>query len=93
MTVVNFNKLQRQEYEFLNTLDLISIIDKGTDVYSNIKRIENLYGENYQKYIKENNMIQDEFIFNAITTEEFANYFCKRYNCRLSTDIVYFFEF
>lgn len=93
MTVVNFNKLQKQEYEFLDTLDLMSIIDKDTDVYSNTKRIENLYGEKYQQYIKENSLIKDEFILNTITTEEFASYFCKRYNCRLSTDVVYFFEF
>ena len=93
MTVVNFNKLHKQEYEFLDTLDLMSIIDKDTDVYSNIKRIENLYREKYQKYIKENNLIPDEFIFNAVTTEEFASYFCKRYNCRISMDVVYFFEF
>ena len=93
MTVVNFNKLQKQEYDFLNTLDLMSIIDKDTDVYSNTKRIENLYGEKYQKYINENNMIPDEFILNCITSEEFADYFCKRYNCRLSMDVVYFFEF
>ena len=93
MTVVNFNKLQKQEYEFLDTLDLMSIIDKDTDVYSNTKRIENLCGEKYQKYIKENNMIPDEFILNAITAEEFADYFCKRYSCRLSMDVVYFFEF
>lgn len=93
MTVVNFNKLQKQEYEFLDTLDLMFIIDKDTDVYSNTKRIENLYGEKYQNYIKENNLIQDEFILNCITSEEFADYFCKRYNCRLSMDVVYFFEF
>lgn len=93
MTVVNFNKLQKQEYEFLDTLDLMSIIDKDTDVYSNTKRIENLYGEKYQKYLKENSLIPDEFIFNAITTGEFADYFCKRYNCRFSMDVVYFFEF
>ena len=90
--VYKWKELLDQEKAFLNTLDLLCSIDKDSSVDNNMDRIELIYGEKYQNYIRENNLIPSECIFNSMGEDEFIDYFTKKYNCRYSEQVIHFFE-
>lgn len=73
----NWRELLDQEKAFLNTLDILCIIDKDSSVDNNMDLIELLCNEKYQNYIRENNLISSECIFNSMGEDEFIDYFTK----------------
>lgn len=87
-----WKELLDQEKAFLDTLDLLCLIDKDSSVDNNMYRLELIYGVLYQNYIKENNLIPSEYIFNSMGEDEFIDYFTKKYNCRYSEQVIHFFE-
>lgn len=88
----NWRELLKQEKAFLDTLDLLCIIDKDSSVDNNMDWIELLCNEKYQNYIRENNLISSECIFNSMGEDEFIDYFTKNYNCHYSEQVIHFFE-
>lgn len=89
----NWRELLDQEKAFLDTLDLLCLIDKDSSVDNNMDRLELLYGVLYQNHIRENNLIPSECIFNSMGEDEFIDYFTEKYNCRYSEQVIHFFEF
>ena len=88
----NWRELLDQEKAFLDTLDLLCIIDKDSSVDNNMDFINHMYKEKYQDYIRENNLIPSKCIFNCMGEDEFIDYFTKKYNCRYSEQVIHFFE-
>ena len=87
----NWGDLLDQEKAFLDTLDLLCLIDKGSSVDNNMDRLELLYGVLYQDYIRENNLITSECIFNSMGEDDFIDYFITRYDCTYSEQVIRFF--
>ena len=87
----NWRELLAQEKAFLDTLDLLCIIDKDSSVDNNMDRIELLCDEKYQDFIRKNNLIPSECIFNSMGEDDFIDYFIARYNCTYSEQVVHFF--
>lgn len=88
----NWRELLDQEKAFLDTLDLLCLIDKGSSVDNNMDKLELLYGVLYQNHIRENNLIPSECIFNSMSEDDFIDYFITRYNCTYSEQVIRFFE-
>lgn len=88
----NWRELLDQEKAFLDTLDLLCLIDKGSSVDDNMDRIEHLCDKKYQDYITENNLIPEEFVFDSMSEDDFIDYFITRYNCTYSEQVIHFFE-
>lgn len=81
-----WHKIEKQEYEFLDSKDLLPYIDKEKDIYDIICDIENAFED---EYLSEHE--NDECLFNMISSDEFADYICKRYNFKLREEIKLFF--
>lgn len=90
ITFSQFNKLKEQEISFLNSLDILSILDINSSVGNNMEKIQVLKMGEYQKYIESISGIEDCGIFTAISQKDFANYLCDRYGFKYMVDSVYF---
>jgi hypothetical protein len=76
-----------QEFDFLDTIDLNNLINEALDnsytIYELMDKIEDRYGEQYDK---------EDFIFNNIDAFEFMNYLRDVYNVTFSEVINYYLE-
>ena len=76
-----------QEFDFLDTVDLNDLINEALDnsytIYDIMDKIEDRYGEQYDK---------EDFIFNNIDAFEFMNYLRDVYNVTFSEVINYYLE-
>lgn len=66
--------LQKQEIEFLNTLDLTPLLTSGKDIYNLMDEIEDKYGDLYKK---------ESFIFNCMDSYDFILYLKNKYNLHI----------
>lgn len=79
-------KLQNEEFEFLDTIDIKQYIPKTKeiDVWNLMQTIENNHGKDYR----------EPFIFNLIDEDEFIDYLKKRYgNISSRESITNYIEF
>lgn len=77
-------KYIKQEFDYLDSLDLTSIVEEATRMHVDVnwimKAIEDTYGENYE----------ETFIFNYIDSSNFMDYLTEKYDCvRRSYSIYY----
>ena len=78
--------LQKQEFDYLDTLDLLPFIGAGERISSVIDNISDEYQEDYLKKFP-----NDKFLFNAITVVEFGKYIEKRYGIKFYESTTYVF--
>jgi len=81
-----WNKIAQQEYEFLDSKDLLPYINKDKDIYDIVCDIENAFEDEYLS--KHEN---DECLFNMISSDEFVNYICNRYKLKTREETKLFF--
>ena len=66
--------LQKQEIEFLNTLNLTPLLTSGKDIYDLMEEIEDKYGNLYEK---------ESFIFNCMDSYDFVKYLKDKYKLHI----------
>lgn len=89
MTNSEFESLEKQEYEYLDTIDILSI-QKDNDI-ENLEELRNILEEDYEDdYLEKNS--NDDFLFNCINLSDFAHYLRKRYNIDFREEIAYYFQ-
>lgn len=87
-------KLVKQEEAFLDTLDLINIIDFDMAINNNMEHVQQMCIGKYAEFIKANPEYEpDECIFSALTVKDFTLYLCERYDFKYSCETVYFLEY
>lgn len=89
MTNNEFEGLEKQEFAFLDTIDILSII-KENDLDS-AEEIMHILEENYENTYLEQ-YPDDDFLFNCISQYDFANYIRKRYGIDWREDVIYYFN-
>lgn len=93
-TIEEIAELEKQEYEFLDTLDIKSIykncIDDDCYYLQNFAEyIEDKYYKEYLEWQEKNNKKHDEYIFNEIGMNyEFADYLNERYGRYTANEIL-----
>ncbi len=78
-------KLQNEEFEFLDTIDISQYIpsNREIDVWELMQTIEKNHSKDYREL----------YIFNVITESEFIDYLKKRYNIYHRESITNFIKF
>lgn len=78
-------KLQNEEFEFLDTIDIKQYIPKvgEIDVFDLMHIIENNHGKDYR----------EPYIFNAIGEDEFIDYLKRRYKLTHRESITNYIKF
>lgn len=89
MSNEEFEDLEKQEYAFLDNIDILSII-KENDLDS-VDEIMHILEEDYEDTYLEQNP-DDDFLFNCISHYDFANYIRKRYGIDWREDVIYYFN-
>lgn len=69
MDMEQFTKMQNDEFEFLDSIDLKPYLKEWADIYDIRDKIEKDYGKDYY----------ESFIFNCIDIYEFIDYLKRRY--------------
>jgi len=69
MDYEKFTKMQNDEFEFLDSIDLDKYLINNKEVYDIMQEIEKDYKGKFY----------DSFIFNCISCDEFIDYIQKRY--------------
>ena len=93
-TIEEIVELEKQEYEFLDTLDIKAIYKNCHDddcyyLQPFASYIEDKYREDYHKWQKENNKKYDSEIFNVIGNDyEFADYLNQRYGRYTANEVL-----
>lgn len=83
MTKDKLKVLQKQEYDYLDTLDLIPFLNKEETVRDIMDNIEDIHSAAYYEQTVNNpDMIEDEYLFNTISSDEFASYIERRYGIK-----------
>jgi len=87
--------LEHQERLFLNRTEIKGkvreIIDRGIRDVIEIKTVvEDNLSDQYQKYIKENNLLSDDNIFNFLDYEDFKNILKDDYGYNIHKSTAYF---
>lgn len=68
-----FTKLQNDEYEFLDSIDLKPYLKNFANVWNIMNQIQKDHGKNYYEGL----------IFNCINEDEFMDYLKKRYGNKI----------
>lgn len=71
-----FTKLQNDEFEFLDTIDIKPYLADFKDIYDVEDEIQKDYGKSYC----------EGFIFNCIGVNEFMDYLSRRYSGEVAFD-------
>jgi len=87
MSEIDKIKLEKQEYKFLDSIDILSIIE-SKELYNSsklMKYIDDKYNSSYIRIQKEypEYYNEDEFIFNYIDESDFVEYLKLRYKDKL----------
>lgn len=89
MSNEKFEDLEKQEFAFLDTIDILSII-KENDLNS-AEEIMHILEEDYEdKYIEQNP--DDDFLFNYISHYDFVRYIKRRYGINFREETIYYFN-
>ena len=84
-----FETLKKQEYAYLDTIDILSI-QKDNDI-ENLEELRNILEEDYEDdYLEKNS--NDDFLFNCINLSDFSHYMRKRYNIDFREEVTYYFQ-
>ena len=80
--------LQKQEFDYLDTIDLKIIISimRDRSIHEIMGRIEDIYE---QAYLRKNN---DECLFSVIDEQDFIDYINKRYGIKYKEKTEYYFD-
>ena len=83
MTKDKLKVLQKQEYDYLDTLDLTPFLNKEETVRDIMDNIEDIHSAAYyERTVNNPDMIEDEYLFNTISSDEFASYIERRYGIK-----------
>ena len=89
MAYNEWKKLEKAEYDFLDTKDLLNTIKENGD--KSVSEIMGIFEDMYEdEYLEQNK--EDECLFNVITSGEFASYIRKRYGITSWAELCLFFN-
>ena len=74
--MLGLKDIQKQEFDFLDSIDLLPFILSEPNADNLMDTLEEKFEIEYLSSCK----IADEGLFNWVTTDEFLDYVCKRYN-------------
>ena len=85
----NIRNLLKQEFDFLDTLDLYPILQlvrlKEIPISELMCFMEEIYRGYYEQYVEKINGIETDYIFDAIDEDDFVDYLKHQYGLGIST--------